>query len=129
MLFLAKSEDIDPFCKLILGNIGHPKNQRFRFCEVVMRSSYFKNDLRQYQADEPGQCSELEVSFRTQKDNGKKFYELMAPCLIVGYEGIETYLYISRGYMSKQVFVYREDPVNDAIYLENVRLHQHKYRR
>jgi len=119
----VRSNDIDPLCKLISGETDLRK-QHYRFCVVVSRSSYFRDKIK-YPRRKAHPCHEEYVSFRTAEGviaaAGKSFHERLMPCQFTPIDSEEeSFLFISRAYMSNQVFVYRRDLGNGKIYLENL---------
>lgn len=113
-----ENDSVDPLCKLI-------PMEHYRFCVAVSRSSYFAERIR-YPQPTTSACSKEEVSFRTveaiTKAAGKPYFERMTLCRLE-YENFregKCFLYISRAYLSNAVFVYRRDPTDGKIYLENL---------
>ena len=102
-----------------------PNNQHLRLCVAVLRSSYFADKI-QYPENQPSRCYEEEISFRSiealEEAGTESFYERMTQCYSEFLEPPEdpSDLYISRAYLSNAIFVYRRDPYDDKIYLENV---------
>lgn len=113
-LSAAESNDADPLCKLVSGEI----NQYHRFCAAVTRSSYFKFEIT-HPRREPHPCSVEKVFFETtngvKEAAGKSYWERMTMC----YSTNRLY-YISRAYKSNQILVYRRHSSDDKIYLENL---------
>lgn len=127
LLSTGESNDIDPFCKLISGEVLDPNNQHYRFCVAISRSAHFKNKIKYPERAPTFPCNGVEVSFRTadgkSKATGRLYYERMTLCLSK-YEdfsdGDFVHLYISRAYRSNQLFVYFRDPLDGHVYLENL---------
>lgn len=120
-LLTVESDDIDPLCKLILGN-----GQHLRFCVAISTSSYFEYIIR-YPYGLNFACFKEKVSFKTTEAiaeaAGKSYYERMIRCrstYIAPLESDTSFLFISRAYLSNAVFVYRENPIDKKIYLENL---------
>lgn len=91
---------------------------------AVSRSAYFKEEIDYPRQGSTYNCVEKEVSFRTgeaiEGATGKTYHENMIPCHIYNKLNTNDILYISRAYRSLQVFVYRADPSDGKIYLENL---------
>ena len=112
-------------CSLVSGDQEDSNNQHFRLCVAVLRSSYFADKI-QYPENLPSRCSEKKISFRsveTLAEGGtESFYERMTQCYSEYLELSQgpSHLYISRSYLSNSIFVYRRDPYDRKIYLENL---------
>lgn len=121
-----ETEDLDPICKLVSGNIL--LNQSYRLCVEVLRSSYFKDMIKYPIPWLDRQCRRKQVSFRTEEGikeaNGKSYYEFMVRCNSTIYESFyKVSFYISRAYTRNEVFVYsvrNEDRGDEVLYLENL---------
>lgn len=78
----------------------------------------------------PHNCEVNKVSFRTTEaikevtfNGSSTYFERMMPCSLYHPQPDEdetVTLYISRAYMSNQVFVYRLNPTTNEIFLENL---------
>lgn len=119
---VAISNDVDPLCKLVMDDT-YNQNQYYRLCVVVSRSSYFKHELPYPDGWPIHSCEVKELSFRTTaalgEASGMSYYERMTHCTFRDATG-ESYLYISRAYLSSQLFVYLLDPADGKLYLENL---------
>lgn len=122
----AERDDLDPLCKLISKSIL--ENQHYRLCVALFRSSYFKDKFaypileNRYREI---RCYETVISFKTEEairqaaDN--IYSERMTKCRTVSLDtNAEVSLYVSRAYITHQVFLYRRDPSDQKIYLENL---------
>lgn len=119
---LAENNDIDPLCRLI--SVGE-RNQHYRLCVAVSRSSYFK-DIIEYPPKEFYPCELREISFRTaeaiREAGHRRYVERMTLCrsIYVDSDEGDSLIFISRAYISNQVFVYEFDSLDNEVYLENL---------
>lgn len=99
-------------------------DQHYRLCVAVLGSFSYKK-LIKYPERDVWPCWTKRISFRTPE--GKKeaadgaYFERVTLChsTYVNSDLGEMVLYISRGYESNRIFVYRHN-VDDSIYLENL---------
>lgn len=123
---IAESDAIDPLCKLVSKDPYNFENQYFRLCVAVFRSSYFEDNTVYPEKRNSHACKMKEVSFRTKEAldaaNGRSYRERMIFCnsRYVEPDNEPIFLYISRAYLSNQVFVYQHDLSDGKIYLENL---------
>ena len=123
-LLTVDSGTVDPLCKFIIWWDDY--NFYDRLCMAVCNSAYFVDQFN-YAVYRPHECQINKVSFRTEEgmdeSAGKSYRERMACCFCINTRQMlaETYVYISRAYMSNRIFIYRHDTSDhEKIYLETV---------
>lgn len=127
MWFAAQDNRTDPLCKLVSNRLIDPNNQYHRLCVAVSRSSLYAAKIKYPHPGNIRTCDEIEVSFRTKRGSAKAagvtYYERVVLCYSVlanRRRKKESFLYISRAYKSNQVFLYRFNPSDRKMYLENL---------
>lgn len=121
---------LDPICQIVAPS-DSPHNQWSRLCASALGSLYFRMKIRYPQPATNGNpCHRLEVSFRTEqarkelRNISEKYYEWMTPCKARDvYTDKEVYFFISRAYVSNQVFIYDVGDSFGTVYLENLSTH------
>ena len=122
-LLTAEKNETGPLCTMISTNRNDPANQHYRICMAVCTSSNFR-----YAQHAPQACRKEILSFRnTDVINhhllvGQSYYERMTICSCkhFSHNVVVDDVYISRAYKSNQVFVYRRDPANKKLFLDNL---------